>query len=286
MELKQLRSFVSVVEQGGFSAAAESLFLSQPTISTHVRQLEEELGCELLSRTTKALELTPTGEKVLAYAKNILDLEDRIIHIGASTIPSAYILPELLARYGRLHPEIYFQVHQSDSRRVIEEFEDGLFDLAMIGVKHENAHTVCHPICTDRMVLITPANEHYLALKDEGDFPLDRLPEEPIILREHGSGSLKLADSFLAEAGIRESDLRVVARINDQEAIKQMVTQGLGVSIISERAVEGLVREKRILSFSIAKAQASRDLYLIHKKKPSGEHLEDFISYIIGDGDL
>ena len=294
MDLKQLQSFVQVVEKKSFSGAANALFLSQPTVSNHVRLLEEELGCALIARTTKSLEITPVGEKVFTYARSILDLQDRIrmtcsteethvIHIGASTIPSAYILPDLLASYGHRHPEVYFNVHQSDSRHVIEEFEDGLYDIGMIGVRHENAHTICTPICKDRMVLIAPPSEHYLTIKRSGSFSLEQLKEEPIILREHGSGSLKFADNFLSESGISENDLHIVARINDQEAIKQMVSSGLGVSILSEKAAASLVREKRVLCFELPGASSTRTLYLIQKKKSSAAYVRDFADFVLAE---
>ena len=100
MEFKQLESFAAVVRLNSFTKAAESLYISQPTISTHIRALEEELGTRLIMRTTKKIDVTPEGLKLFEYAVNILELRDRmvqecsagarqIIHLGASTIPSA-----------------------------------------------------------------------------------------------------------------------------------------------------------------------------------------------------
>ena len=127
MELKQLESFTHVVEYRSFTKAAEKLYISQPTISTHIRQLEEEPHSRLIIRTTKSIEITPRGWELYECACHILRLRDnllqrwegesrKIIRLGASTIPSAYILPELLPAYGKAHPDTYFSIHQATAR--------------------------------------------------------------------------------------------------------------------------------------------------------------------------
>ena len=140
MELKQLESFTNVVEYRSFTKAAEKLYISQPTISTHIRQLEEELHSRLIIRTTKSIEITPRGWELYECACHILRLRDnllqrwegesrKIIRLGASTIPSAYILPELLPAYGKAHPDTYFSIHQSDSQGIVDGLLQGNFDV-------------------------------------------------------------------------------------------------------------------------------------------------------------
>lgn len=274
MEFKQLQSFAAVVKYRSFTKAAEKLFLSQPTVSAHVRDLEEELGKRLILRTTKSIELTPKGSEVYEYALRILDLRDRmvdscapasqnIIHIGASTIPSAYILPELLARFGTQAPDTYFSIHQSDSRGVAEGLLEGLFDIGMVGEEIVDERIVCTPFCRDHVVLITPVNEHFLRLRDQEASALPDLLGEPMILRE--TGSRKMADRLLESVGRSPDSLNIIARVNDQEAIKNMVASGLGVSLISEIAARNLLAEKRILSFSLPELASSRRLYLVYR---------------------
>lgn len=275
MELKQLRSFAAVVQYGSFTKAAEKLYLSQPTVSAHVQALEDELGKRLILRTTKSLEVTPKGQAVYRCAANILELQRqmvelctqdsrKIIRLGASTIPSAYILPQLLPEFGRLHPEVYFTVQQSNSQGVLDGLADGLLDVGLIGMKADNRFT-CIPFCTDHIVLITPVSEPYLAMYDLPDPPLDQLLAQPIILRERTSGSRKTADRFLERMGLREEQLRVTARVNDQEAVKNLVAGGLGVSLISERAAQNFVDEKRVLKFQLPGPNA-RNLYLAYRR--------------------
>lgn len=292
MEFKQLQSFVSVVQRKSFTKAAEELYLSQPTISTHIYQLEEELHTKLILRTTKSITITPKGMELYNYATNILELKQRmlqacsveskrIIHLGASTIPSAYILPQLLPEFGKLHADIYFVMHQSDSQGIIDGLKDGLFNIGFIGMPCQDEEIACQPFCEDRLVLITPVQERFLALAEAAEPPLAQLLREPLILREKGSGSEKLAERFLASSGIKEESLQVVARVNDQEAIKNLVAGGLGVSLISARAAQNFALEKRILTFELPEKLAARSMYLIYRKNyllPS--YVQEFLKFI------
>lgn len=290
MELKQLRSFAAVVRYGSFTRAAENTYLSQPTISTHIRALEEELNTQLLLRDTKNLQVTPRGQELYECACRMLELQDNllqrwrqsdqhIIQLGASTIPSAYILPEVLPLYGKQNPGSYFVVHQSDSRQVIEGVAGGLFDVGMSGMPCQDEAIRCEPFFRDRMVLITPVSRRFLAMQSQGQDALPELLREPIILREAGSGSQKSADRFLAQMGLRETELRVTARVNDQESIKNLVSGGLGVSIVSEKAVRDFVAEKRLLAFPLPPGSAERDLYLLLPRHASADSLR-FCSFV------
>lgn len=292
MDFKQLQSFAAVVKYQSFTKAAEKLFLSQPTVSNHICQLEEELHRRLILRTTKSIELTPKGQEVYGYAARILELRERmiescaaepqkIIHLGASTIPSAYILPELLSEYGRQSPDTYFSIHQSDSQGVVDGLNEGLFDVGLVGMKVEDERIDCVPFCRDHMVIITPVNEHFLELKQQGRFCVQELLKEPIIMREQGSGSKKSADRFLDSMQISDASLNIIARINDQEAIKNMVAKGLGISIISEMAARNFLQEKRILSLPLPEKTTGRNLYLIyHRDYMLQPHIQSFLRFL------
>lgn len=276
MELKQLRSFVCVVQCGSFTKASERLYLSQPTVSAHIQTLEEELGKRLLLRTTKNLEVTSIGQEVYRRAVDILELQNqmvelcsyktqRVIRLGASTVPSAYVLPHLLPEFGKLYPEIYFTVQQTNSQGVLDGLLDGLFDVGLLGLKGDDRLT-CIPFCKDRIVLIAPVAEPYLSLCGQQQPPLTELLAQPIILREKSSGSRKTADLFLDSMGIHEDQLHVIARMNDQEAIKNLVAGGLGVSLISERAAQNFVEEKRVLKFDLP-SNNGRTFYLAYRRE-------------------
>lgn len=292
MDFKQLQSFVTVVQEESFTQAAGKLFVSQSTVSTHIHQLESELNTKLILRTTKSLQITPKGRELYEYALNILELKERmiqacsiesrrIIHLGASTIPSAYILPQLLADFGKSHQDIYFIIHQSDSQGIINGLKDGLFNLGFIGMSCEDSDFCCQPFCKDRMVVITPVNEHFLQYKQQKENVLPELLREPLILREKGSGSKKMADNFLAHSGISEGELQIIARVNDQETIKNLVAGGMGISIISEKAAHNFLQEKRLLAFELPQAFSERSLYIIYRKNyllPS--YVKEFLGFI------
>ena len=293
MDFKQLASFVEVVECGSFTKAAERLYISQPTVSAHIHQLEEELQSRLIIRTTKSIEITPRGQETYESARSMLKLRDNLlkrwrddgeqmIQLGASTIPSAYILPEILPAYGKEHPKVYFVIHQSDSQGVVQGLLNGSFDLGMTGMDSGEENLIFTPFYRDHMVLITPVNRYFLELMKQEN-PLDALLKEPVILREKGSGSRKSAEDFLASAGIKEEDLKVAARVNDQESIKNLVAGGLGVSIISERAARNFIREKRLLAFTLPGETAGRNLYLVYRKNYILQtFLQDFIAFACG----
>jgi len=292
MELKQLESFVAVVVYKSFTEAAKQLYISQPTISTHIQALERELESKLIVRTTKSIELTKRGTELYECAVKMLDLRDgllekwkssdeKIVRLGVSTIPSAYILPEFLPMFCKEHPEIFFHSTQSDSKGIIEGVLEDRMDVGLIGMECEDEHLACVPFYEDELIVITPVTERFLKLRKKEN-PMTELFREPIILREKGSGTKKAADLFLEREGISKDDLHVVAYMNDPEAIKNSVAAGLGISIVSKKAAENMILEKRLLSFEFSQYTNGRKFYIIHKKdyvlKP---FISIFINYIL-----
>ena len=268
MELKQLKSYIAVVECLSFTKAAKKLFLSQPTVSTHIQKLEEELHTRLIKRTTKQIEVTPRGQELYDCACEMLkrwdnlqqhwDSETRkIIRIGASTIPSAYILPQLLPAYGNTHPGTYFSIYQSNSQEIIARMQQGDFDIGLIGMHTHEDSLACIPFYQDRMVIITPVNEYFLSLKQQEPIPFKTLLRSPVILREKRSGSRKSADRFLESLHIQEKDLQVAARINDQEAIKTWSLRVLAFPSSLNAPPEILNRKSASLSLRFQKKQHS-----------------------------
>lgn len=177
--------------------------------------------------------------------------------------------------------DTYFSIHQNDSQGIVDGLKEGLFDIGMVGMQVEDEQITCIPFCEDHMLLITPVNEHFLALMQDNSNDIRALLKEPVIMREAGSGSKKTADLFLERIGIDEQDIHIVARVNDQEAIKNMVAGGLGVSIISEMAAKNFLSEKRILAFPLEDTLANRQLYLIYRKDfLLAEHVQNFLKFI------
>ena len=289
MDFRQLKSFVTVVEYKSFSKAADKLHIAQPTISTHIRQLEEELGSRLILRTTKSIEITSQGWDAYRYASKILDLRDcildnctanskSILRIGASTIPATYILPNMLANFAEFSSETYFNVSQTNGHAVIDGVLDGQFDLGFAGVEAERENLVCKPLCWNRMVIITPVNDYYLNLQHNVS-PRELLLREPVVLRE--KGSQKSANRYLMSLDINEDDMNVVARVNDQETVKNMVSTGMGISLISELAARDMIRSRRLLKFELPDSNIQNMIYLYYRNRFGAQPaVYDFVEYL------
>lgn len=288
MDFKQLRSFVAVADCGSFTQAAAQLYTSQPTVSAHIRQLEEELQQRLFLRTTKSLSITPHGRELYDYAVQVLSLQDRllagwrqaehVVSLGVSTIPSAYLLPNLLARFSVLHPDISFDIHQSDSSGVLRALRTGRFDLGLTGMTAPDEDLVFTPLYQDTMVLIAPNTPEFSAAKAQ-NMPLAALLQShPLLLRENGSGSQRSADDFLRAAGLKTDALHVAARLNDQESIKNLVAAGLGLAIVSAVSVARERDRGDLLLFPLA--NAARTFYVVTRRhdflSPAARQFFDF----------
>lgn len=262
MEFRQLEAFIAVTESKSFTTAAETLFLSQSTISSHIKNLENELKKTLIVRSTKSVKLTSDGEKFLFYARRIMETRDSALtamnaepdsylKLGASTIPSSYLLPAMLPKFREHHPNVYFDIFQGDSEEIYEKLADGSIELGLTGNETDNEEIITVPFCRDKLVIATPATPFYLELQKRNATP-EEILQSPIIMREAGSGTKKSGEKLLDALGISEGSLSVVARNNDLEAIKRLVKGGLGISIFSSLSVQDIASQGQILTFPVA----------------------------------
>ncbi|HJA42641.1 MAG TPA: LysR family transcriptional regulator [Candidatus Dorea stercoravium] len=278
MNLKQLEAFVEVAQSGSFSKAAKKLFLTQPTISAHIASLEKELDTRVFVRNTKEVDLSPEGKKLYTYARQILDLTEKIkeefgrheeeakcVTIAASTIPAQYLLPDILTRFNEKHPGEQLRILESDSAQVAEQVAEGSVDIGFTGTVLEKKFCKYIPFYKDQLVVITPNTEKYQEYKRMGG-DISWIQEESVIMREEGSGTRKEAEKQLRHLGIRTERLRIIASIANQETIKKSVIQGMGISILSRLAAKNEVESGRVLEFPIPEADEGRDLNLVYNK--------------------
>ncbi len=292
MDMKQLEAFVKVVELQSFSRAAESLYLTQPTISTRIVSLEQELNTKFLERTTKKVTVTSAGEKLYEYAKKILTLKEEIyeafeekekvseqIQMAGSTIPSQYILPELIPAFQKENKNIYFSINQGDSLYVIDEILQHKVDIGFVGMKTDNNRLHYIPFYEDVLVIIMPNNDYYKELLKAKN-PLGTLLKEPMLLREDGSGTKKSVDGFIESMNLKIEQLNVVARINDQGIIKRSVSKGMGISIMSKKAVLDYAQDGKVLMYEPEKQEIRRELYIVFEKYKKLSRLQkSFIAF-------
>ncbi|MDO4311643.1 MAG: selenium metabolism-associated LysR family transcriptional regulator [Eubacteriales bacterium] len=279
MNLKQLEAFVEVAEGGSFSRAAKSLYLTQPTISAHIASLEKELEVRLFVRNTKEVSLSPEGHTLYKYASQMVNLEKRIeeefgerrklgkqcITIAASTIPAQYLLPKILARFNEKYPGEQIRLMESDSSRVVNQVVEHMVDIGFTGTVLEKKHCKYIPFYKDELVIITPNIEIY---QKRAETPMDIswIVDEPVIMREEGSGTRKEAEKQLRGAGIRPEQLNVIASIENQETIKKSVCGGMGISVLSKLAAADKVEDGSVLSFAIPGADKGRDINVVYNK--------------------
>ena len=271
LNLKQLEAFCAVVEQGSFTAAAQSLYLAQSTVSGHVSALERDLGTALLLRTGKhRTVLTEEGRRFYAHARTILqscaelsrELEEqssRELTIAASSIPMQYILPELLSDFSREHPDFRFSLRSGDSESVHSLVLNGEAHAGFVGAVLNVRELRYDRIATDALVLITPDAPRYRTLREKG-VPGNSLFTEPLLFREGGSGTQLAGQRFLTENGIRTEDLNIVAKMDSSSALLRSVACGMGCAVVSALAAR---EAPGVLSFPLEGKNSSRELYMI-----------------------
>lgn len=278
MNLKQLESFALIIESRSFSQAAKKLFLTQPTISSHIALLEKELNTQLLVRTTKDVHPTEEGKKLYIYAKQILNIQNRIFQefnveseesslltLGASTIPEQYILPEVLPKYIKRNKN-ELKILQGDSTQVIDKIINKEVEVGLVGTAIENSSLIFEPFFRDKLVVITPVNDKYMKMKEDG-FSINDLLKEPIIMREEGSGTRKEIREFLKAHNFDIHNLNVIATLNSIEAIKKSVQNNMGISIISKLALEDFEKDNKVLVFEFEDIDMYRNLYIVRNKE-------------------
>ena len=280
MNLKQLEAFVQVAEGGSFSKAAKELFLTQPTISSHISSLERELNARLFVRNTKEVSLSEDGIKLYKYAKQMLDLQREIevtfgmdeegeshaVTIAASTIPAQYLLPEVLTRFSERYPQEQIRIQETDSSKVVMQIVDHRVDIGFTGTVLEKKHCKYIPFYKDELVIITPNTPKYQELVQGNKEHISWIKKEHVIMREEGSGTRKEAELQLKGAGVKFAGLDIIASIENQETIKKSVRQGMGISILSKLATADEVANGEILAFPIPNSDEGRDINLVYNK--------------------
>ena len=274
MEFKQLQSFAAVAECRSFTRAAERLFVSQPTVSMHIRDLEQELRTKLVARSTHTVELTESGRTLYDYASRLLSLreaalrrlrkDDDEVCIGASTVPASSLLPELLTGFRKECPQVRAVLVQTDSGAVLEGVSRGTMDVGFTGARSDDSELLFTPLCRDRLVLVTANAEPFREWKSRGILP-EELKKTPFLTREAGSGSQGAAERLLEQLGLGAGRRLSAGQVSDPEAMKNLVAAGIGVAVMSDRSVARETEEGRLLAFDLPAEGAERQLYLVQR---------------------
>ncbi len=294
MEMKQLEAFVAVVRHNSFSKAADMIYLSQPTISAHISSLENEIGAQLLIRSTRTVYPTQIGKELFHRAKSILALRDEAIgsikrvdremggeiSILASTVPAQFLLPEIIAAFQQQYPHIVFDVYQADSLQVAESLLGYRYDFGIVGTSVSSRHLLTVPFYRDRLVLITPksmiVNQEEL-YRDLSSF----LRQQPFVMRGDGSGTRTEMEQLLHKQGISVRNLNVVSYFHDTQGILSAVSHGMGISFVSKVAAAAYEKTGQIKVYDLGKQAFTRQLHLVFKKAVVLSPVQKvFVSYL------
>jgi DNA-binding transcriptional LysR family regulator len=251
--------------------------LSQPTISEHVRLLEEHIGEKLLDRLGREVLPTGTGEILYRYATRILRLKEEALQaiahhrgelsghltLGASTIPGTYILPGLIAEFKKDLPKVRTTLQIANSLQIVRRLVEGEIELAVIGAEPRDARVNSIALFADELILVVAA-DHPWAGREE--IVVSDLAELPLLWREQESGTRISAEQALQQHGIDLSRLLIVAEMGSAEAVRQAAKAGIGAAILSSRSVHEDLQRGTLVRIPIRELQISRSFHLINRR--------------------
>ena len=292
MDLWQLNIFCKVVELKSFSAAGKTVHLSQPTVSSHIKDLEDHFDCRLIDRLSKEAVPTKAGEILYRYATRLIALRDETetalaefhgkvkghLVVGGSTIPGVYILPKMIGRFIQEYPEVRVSLLNGDTEEIVNRILEGSLELGVVGAAAGDKKIVQEKLLEDELRLVVPSDHKWASRKRIG---LETFKKEPFISRETGSGTLASIRESLDKQGIGLDDLKVVSEMGGTEAVIQGIKSKVGVSILSPVAVTEELRCGVLKVLTVEGLDLKRNFYLsYHKyrgKSPIGRVFIDFL---------
>jgi DNA-binding transcriptional LysR family regulator len=277
-ELPHLETFCKAAELENFTAAAEALQLTQAAISQRIKAPEVDVGQPLFERTAGRVFLTESGRRLYDYARRILSLHDEAraslgqpvadvageLHLAASTVPAEHLLPGILQAFHKKHPHVHVVAQVADSAGVLDALEQGKVSLALVGQAGPASWTESRPFAKDRLVLIVPAKH---AWAKRSHVSMDEVHTQPLIVREPGSATRATLEEGLSQRRQRLSDFQVTLELGSNEAIKEAVLRGAGISFLSGFAVKEEVAARRLAALEVDKLDISRQLYLVTDRR-------------------
>jgi DNA-binding transcriptional LysR family regulator len=291
--IQQLESLVHLVAEKNFSRAARKMVLTQPSLSKHIKNLEDAAGTRLVNRDGSGISLTPEGKLLYEFARKVLllreDVKERMIRlqnkvsgsirISASTLPATYILPYVLSRFQKAYPQIHTFVQSANSEDTIDMVVHQQSEMGFIGKNPRNKKLHSEPLWQDRLILAVPTGHRWVR---ETAVSVNDLLEAPFVMREKGSATREILGEFLSEhAGIDLNQLNIVAEMGSSEAVKEAILAGLGISVLSLHAVKREIDRGIIVEIPIQGWRIVREVYLIYRHQLGiQKHHQLFLDYV------
>lgn len=276
MDFKQIEAFISVAKYKSFSKAANSVFLSQPAVSSHIATLEKELNVQLFDRTSKEVLLTPAGESFLNYAIEILNTRDKAISyvsnfnthikgklkIGASTTPCNVVLPDLIKTFNNKYPDVSYSIFEQSSGKIKDDIVKFNCEIGIIGSNVSDDKIKCYKLLEDNLVLISSPE---LDLPEE--MPMESILKYKFVMREKTSATRKTFEDSLNNLGFNPTDIDICCEVNSLDSLFQFVKNGIGISVISEAVCNDYLAAYNVKKTHISNVSLKRDIYLVLSSK-------------------
>lgn len=285
---QQFMVFKEVAETNNITLAAKKLHMSQPSISLQIQNLENQYGARFFDRTNKGVTLTKAGDVFYDHVRQILDIltnaqqqvsnliEDQrgLIYLGATLTIGEYVLPNILAYLFRKRPDVDFKVKISNTESISQEVLEKRIHIGLIeGPVPRHKELIVENFWEDELVVVVPSF-HPWALRDS--ITLAELPQERFVTREVGSGTRKVMEMILKERGLDPAQLNISMELGSTQAIKQVVSAGLGITIISSLTVRRECDQKIFKALKIQDAPLSRPLNILTSAQTSQTKDERF----------
>lgn len=275
MDLHQLFVFTKVVEHKSFSKAAEDIFLSQSTVSSHIQALEKTLNMKLFDRVGREIILTPYGSRLYQWALKLLLLKDEAlldlkegmnelrgnIRIAASSVPGQFMLPKMMKHFRNQYPNAVFHIEQSSSKSVMEKVLNGTVDVGLLGEKFEQDKLCFLPLLKEKLVLITSNN---VVINEP--VTIKELLKFPFIMRNSGSGTNAILEQFLKKNRVSKEQMKIIAYTQSGQNLIQFVIEDVGIAIISEIAAREYAKKQMLQMYEIEGFEEERYFYLVYNK--------------------
>lgn len=280
--------FLAVVETLSFSKAADQLFISQPAVTKHIKELERQLGIALFYRKGNKNYLTDAGEIVYKYNKQAVkiysemdfalgELKDEhkgILRIGASSTIAQYVIPKVLARYHKRYPQIQLSLFNGNSFEIEQKLIDSKIDVALVENNSSQQNLKYSTFLSDEIICVTSSGSIY---GKQGSIDIKDLQQIPMVLREYGSGTLEVIEDKLIEKSVSLKDFNVFLHLGSTESIKRFLLDFEGIALVSELAVE------QELQFKMLKKIPVKDLRIVRNLRiaiPFGAELKAPLNFI------
>jgi len=256
--------FISVAENLSFSKAAKELFISQPAVTKHIKELENKLDVNLFDRKTNKIVLTKSGKLVYNHLIDIKgiysDLELALgsennkykgeLRIGASSTISQYYLPPIIADFHKKFPLINFELYNGNSRDIEHKLEHNEIDIALVENESSQGNFKYFDLIDDELIVVCSNNSLYSKRKD---ISINDFLDTPIVLREKGSGTLEVINSKLSKLKIKQSDLNILVHLGSTESIKNFLPHFDGYAILSSISIEKELSIKKLVKINVNK---------------------------------